>query len=233
MEDPAGFGDGVVVDFLLGFGWEVGGGGGEDVPVGGALGAGVDLVVVEAGAFPVLVKGEEELGDRLGFEPGDVGADLGGLAEEVVAVEVNALGVFAGVPLKSSGVEGGADEPVEAVVEEVFPEEGEEGLGAGGFIAVDAGGEVDGGFCGVAFGGGPDGVAVLIEEGFGVESPGGCGVLPVGEKAVPVHYLRSGRKGHAGVPLGSTVSVTFPNPKSAAVRLRSFQILAFSPFQNP
>lgn len=69
---------------------------------------GVQLIEIEPGRLPVLVDADGEVEERLFFEPGDVGADLGGLTVAVIAVEVVAAGGLAGVAGKAGGVEAGA-----------------------------------------------------------------------------------------------------------------------------
>lgn len=106
---------------------------------------GVELVEVEPGGLPILVDADGEVEERLFFEPGDVGADLGGLAVAVIAVEVVAAGGLAGVAGEAGGVEAGAEPEPGARGECVLGEQLADREGAGGFVAVDAGGEVKSG----------------------------------------------------------------------------------------
>lgn len=69
VKDPAGFGDWVIIDFFFWFGWEEGRSRLEDVLVRGALGPRIDLVVVEASAFPIFMEGEEKLWRLLLLKP--------------------------------------------------------------------------------------------------------------------------------------------------------------------
>jgi hypothetical protein len=78
------------------------------------------------------------------IEGGEVEAGFGGETVTVVAVDVEAVGVFAGFAGEAAGVDEGEDEPVEAVGEEAGAEKFEEGERAGGFVAVNAGGKVEG-----------------------------------------------------------------------------------------
>ena len=114
---------------------------------GPAEGGGVrvmDFVEVEAGAFPVFVKGNGGVvvAVMLG-EPCFVGARLGRGGVVVVAVEVNAIGGFAGAGCGAAGVEQGVDVPGDLEVKPSVFHEFAQGEGAGGLVAVDAGGEVE------------------------------------------------------------------------------------------
>ena len=123
--------------------------GGEDSVADEGLGGLVEFVEVEALGFPVFMEAEADGVDAAagGFftgEGGEVQAGFGGEAVAVVAVDVEAVGVFAGFAGEAAGVDEGEDEPVEVVGEEAGAEEFEEGERAGGFVAVNAGGKVEG-----------------------------------------------------------------------------------------
>lgn len=141
--DEAREGDGAAVDDGGGVDGQVRGGGGEEGRGEAGLAGRGELVEVVARGFPVLVEAEREVERRLAAEPGNVGGDLGGAGVAVVAVEVDGFGVFAGAEREAGGVEEGDEKPGGAMVEGASGEELEQGEGAGGFVAVDAGGEVD------------------------------------------------------------------------------------------
>ena len=58
--------------------------------------AGVDLVAIEARGLVVLVKAERDVEARLFCESAGVRDDLGAARVAVIAIEIDAVGVFAG-----------------------------------------------------------------------------------------------------------------------------------------
>lgn len=139
----------------------------------------VHLVKVEAAALPVFVqaKGEVEMAGWVPVEPVQVGADFRGLAVAVIAVEVDTTPVCAGAELHALGVQEGEEAPVDGRGEGGGLEELEECKGAGGFITMDAGGNVEAG-CGASptllwgAGEGDDGGRPGRQEAFDVEALG-------------------------------------------------------------
>ena len=124
--------------------------GGEDGVADEGMRGLVEFVEVKARGFPVFVEAEAEgvvaaAGEFFTREEGEVLAGFGSEAVAVIAVDVEAVGVFAGFAEEAAGVDDGEEEPVKAVGEIAGAEEFEEGEGAGGFVAVGAGGEVEGG----------------------------------------------------------------------------------------
>ena len=150
----------------------------------------VEFVEVEAGGFPVFMEAEAEFvaataGKFFAREEGEVLTGFGGEAVAVVAIHVEAVGIFAGFAEEAAGVDDGEEEPVKAVGEVAGAEEFEEGERAGGFVAMHAGGEVEGG--GVRRGGGAaqeeEGVAGGFAIGLDGEARGGGGEREVGVEA--------------------------------------------------
>ena len=93
--------------------------------------------------FPILVQAEAEIKIRLSFEPDNVrdGFGSGGLA--VLAVEVQAGGVFAPIQRKAAGIQTGAEPKVQICRPRVVCEQLADGQRAGRFVAVDAGGNIN------------------------------------------------------------------------------------------
>ena len=76
-------------------------------------------------------------------QPLDVGTNFRGAEVLVVAIEVEAVGVLPRCAQETSWIEQGADKPNGAVIEGTGFEQGQEGEGRGGFVAVDTGREVN------------------------------------------------------------------------------------------
>ncbi len=104
--------------------------------------SGVEFVEVKALGLPVFVEAEGKVEAGLTLEPGDVGARFGGGEMAVVAVEIDAEKVFAAVKGEACQVKAGAEPNGGVAGPAVFLEETEDGKGAGGFVAVNAGGKV-------------------------------------------------------------------------------------------
>ena len=171
-------------------------GGEHRVDVAGEIG-GVELVEIEAFRFPVLVEADGEIEVRLVLEPADVGADFGGGEVLVVAVEVEAVGVFAGAVEEAGGVEERAEEPVGAGVEDTGLEHVEEREGTGGFVAVDAGGKVEArAGAGRAFGEGEERDAGDGAEVFDAELGGAGGVFETGDEVGGGEWRGGGARIH-------------------------------------
>lgn len=101
---------GGAVDLGGGFGGEVFRGGGEDAVGVAGLVTKIELVEVEASALPVFVEVDRAVELRnVALDPAGVGADLFGGEVAVVAVEVDAGGVFAGAVGEAVGIQEGAD----------------------------------------------------------------------------------------------------------------------------
>jgi hypothetical protein len=146
---------------------------------------GIEFVEVKSGRFPVFMHAEGEVEIGLAREPGGVRANFRGAEVLIVAVEVEAVGVFAGGAEKAGRVEQRTEEPHGAVVEAPGFEQREEGEGRGGFVAVDTGGKIDAGAGagpGRAFGEGEQGRAGEIAKAFDTETGGRRGGLEAGRK---------------------------------------------------
>lgn len=171
-------------------------GGEHGVDVAGAVG-GVELVKIEAFGLPVFVKADREIEIRLVLEPADVGADLGGGEVFVVAVEIEAVGVFTGAAEKTGGVEERAEKPIGTGVEDAGFEHVEQRERAGGFVAVNAGGEIEAGAgTGGAFGEGEERNAGDGAEGFDAEFGGARGVFETGDEVGGVERWKVGARIH-------------------------------------
>ena len=103
-------------------GTDAGHGGDDGLGEGGAF-VGIEFVDVKAAGFPILMEDDREVERGLLLEPGDVGADLGVDRRAVFAVEVDAVGVLAGVLTEAGGVEAGDEPDIEIGRPGVFGEE--------------------------------------------------------------------------------------------------------------
>jgi hypothetical protein len=97
----------------------------------------------------------------------------------VVAVEIDAIGAVAGAGLEAGRIQAGADPEVGMAGEEVGSDEVKESERGGGFVAVDASGQVDAGVRGVGgmVGAGGDAKGAIGGGLEGVEGPTGAGGL--------------------------------------------------------
>ena len=103
----------------------------------------IDFVKIESAGFPVFVQGEEQVGHRPRQQPRGVRRGFRTAACEVVAVQIDALGVLPGARRQPGGIERRADRPVAGAGEESVVEQLEQGERAGRFVAVHAGGQID------------------------------------------------------------------------------------------
>ena len=133
---------------------------------------GIQFVNVKAVGFPIFVENQGEIEERLLVEPRNVGSDLSRSEVAIVAIQIDPVNVLAGIEVKAGGIDAG-DEPEIGVRPTVILEELENGEGAGGFVAVDAGGDVEIFFCaGVCAAVTAQGDAIVIEEGVGFPTVG-------------------------------------------------------------
>lgn len=133
---------GAAFDGAAGIDGDVGAGGGEEVFGPERLGA-FDFVDVDAAGVVVLVECEGEVEVSAG-EEADLGADLRDAGVVERAVEVAPRGVETGIVYEPPRVEAREDEEVKFFRGSgVAFDPGDEALGGGRFVAVDAGGEID------------------------------------------------------------------------------------------
>ena len=101
------------------------------------------FVKIKAVGFPVFVQQEAQIEIRLAVEPGDVGFDFVGEGVEVFAVQINAAPILPRVRGEAEWVQARAKPEVEIFGPLVLLEQAQGGQRAGGFVAVDAGGDVN------------------------------------------------------------------------------------------
>jgi len=160
----------------------------------------VQLVEIEAGGLPVFVDAERDVEARLMAEPGDVRANLGGAEILIVAVEVDALGVFARAANEARGVEQRAQEPYGPGVEEAFFKQAQQRERRSGFVAVNAGGKIEArARAGSALGQREQGRAGDFAETFHAEIRGAGGGLELRDERGRVDHGCGFDSGHAMV----------------------------------
>ena len=96
------------------------------------------FVKIKAVRFPVFVQAEIQVKARLAFQPGDVRAGFGGFRIAIIAVQIDAVGVFALVQREADGIQArhqknfGVRRPV------IFPQQFQCRERSGGFVTVNA-----------------------------------------------------------------------------------------------
>ena len=145
MIDPAGRSGFVIIDQRFRLGWEPRPDAIDDCRSAiRAVIAEIDFVKIEAAGFPIFVQGEKPLGAGSALEPLGMGADLAGFAAQVVAVEVNALGVLTGIGGETSRIEDRTDRPGHVLLKEPAAEELQGSEGACRFVTMHARRKVSG-----------------------------------------------------------------------------------------
>ena len=105
--------------------------------------AAVQFVEIKSLCLPVFVQAKREVERRLPLQPGDMGADLRRNEVAVVAVEVEAAGIFARVRRQADGIEQRTNQPDCAGVEKAAFEQAQQREGRRRLVAMDAGGKID------------------------------------------------------------------------------------------
>lgn len=103
----------------------------------------VEFVEIDSGGFPIFVEAEREIEFSERAQRVDVTADLIGFRVAIVAVQIEPGGVFARAEGKPRGIQNGEERDVEPADNFRLAEEFQRGEWPGGFVSVDAGGNVE------------------------------------------------------------------------------------------